>query len=128
VPNGLRDHGLTVEAHKDHFNSDEDDAVWIREVGRRGWAIITKDKRVRSRQLEVVALLNSGQPTFVVTSGNATAQSNVKTIMTALNDMIGCIRTIQPPFVAQITGAGQLTVLMTQAKLMELAAKGRHSK
>jgi hypothetical protein len=88
----LRNAGLRVEIHKDHFDSDADDATWIAETGSRGWAIITKDCRISSRQIEVLALLRSGQPTFVLASGNTTAQENAQSILTALPDIMGCIR------------------------------------
>ena len=115
----LRANGLTIEVHKDHFNSDAEDTLWIPEVGKRGWAIITKDKRVRSRQIEIVALLQSGQPTFVLTSGAMSASDNAKSIMAAMPQMIACINKYPPPFVAQITAAGALSMLATHSDLIK---------
>jgi len=108
-----------IEVHKDHFNSDAQDAHWIREVGKRGWAIITKDKRVRSKPIELLALLQSGQPTFVLTSGNATASDNATSILAARSDAIKCIQKYEPPFVAQITAAGKLSILLTKSDLIK---------
>jgi len=119
LPGILRAAGLRVEVHKDHFNSDIDDTVWISEVGKRSWAIITKDNRVKSRQIEVVALLRSGQPTFVLSSGNTTASENAKAILRALPDMLGCIDTQQPPFIAQITKSGALSIIATFSMLIK---------
>jgi len=119
LPELLRAAGLSIEIHKDHFNSDIDDAGWISETGKRGWAIITKDRRVKSRQIEVIALLRSGQPAFVLSSGNTTASENAQAILAALEDMLGCIRRHQPPFVAQITKAGKLSMIATHAMLIK---------
>ena len=119
VPQALRNAGMLVEIHSDHFDQDTADAVWIKEVGKRGWAIITKDRQVTSRQIEVVALLHSGQPTFVLTSRNVTSTENIKSILAAKDEMLGCIRTITPPFVATISAAGALSVILTQAQLMQ---------
>jgi len=38
--------GLIVEIH-DHFVRDEEDRVWLRTVGERGWVVLTKDQKLR---------------------------------------------------------------------------------
>ena len=43
----LRDAGLTVERHADHFAHDCPDETWLEVVGKRGWAAITHDGRIR---------------------------------------------------------------------------------
>jgi hypothetical protein len=119
-PDRLRAAGLIVEVHKNQdFNSDATDDEWLPIVGKKGWAIITNDKRIRSRQIEIVALLRSGAPSFVLTSASATAAQNAESFLTALPDVMGCIQSLQPPFVAQITGAGTLTLLATYSMLIK---------
>ena len=116
----LRAAGLRVEVHKDQdFYSDASDDVWLPIVGQRGWKILTKDKQITSRQIEVAALLKSGTHCFVLTSRNTTAKENATAILTALPQILGCIRTHQPPFVAQVTGAGAVTILATHAALIK---------
>ena len=48
--------GLVVEIHDDHFARDEEDHVWLKTVGERGWVVLTKDQRLRYRPLEISAL------------------------------------------------------------------------
>ena len=52
----LRASGLLVEFHADHFADDTDDQTWISEVGRRGWVVLTKDKAISRRPVEVHAV------------------------------------------------------------------------
>jgi hypothetical protein len=58
IPNALRDAGALVELHDDHFSQDAKDQVWLAEVGKRGWVVLTKDKRLRYRALETNALMS----------------------------------------------------------------------
>ena len=46
-PRVLRDAGLTVERHDDHFDQNTTDDVWLREVGGRGWIAISRNFRIR---------------------------------------------------------------------------------
>ena len=52
--------GLTVVIHDDHFARDEEDRIWLKAVGERGWIVLTKDQRLRYRPLEVAALRSGG--------------------------------------------------------------------
>lgn len=42
----LRAEGITVHLHQDHFPQDAADVVWMPEVARRGWPIISPDIRI----------------------------------------------------------------------------------
>jgi hypothetical protein len=61
--------GLLVEIHDDHFARDEEDRIWLRKVGERGWVVLTKDQRLRYRPLEIAALRASNARVFVA-AGN----------------------------------------------------------
>ena len=58
--------GLVVEIHDDHFVRDEEDRVWLRTVGERGWVVLTKDQRLRNSPLEIAALRASKARVFVL--------------------------------------------------------------
>jgi hypothetical protein len=119
-PGRLREAGLLVEIHKEQsFDSDTEDDEWLPIIGQNGWSIITNDRAIRSRQIEIAALLKSGAPSFVLTAGSATAFQNAEAFIKALNDVRGCIATLDPPFVAQITGAGVLSVIATKGSLIK---------
>ena len=49
VPNALRAAGAQVETHDGNFAPDAPDDQWIREVGRRGWLVLSKDEKIRAK-------------------------------------------------------------------------------
>lgn len=55
----LRSHGAIVHLIADHYPDDATmvaDEVWIEAGCRRGWCLLTKDKRIRYREAELAAL------------------------------------------------------------------------
>jgi len=120
VPDALRKAGLLVEAQQDHFNSDCDDPTWLAEVGRRGWVILTKDKSFRSRQNEVAALMRANTAAFFLTSSSTTGPQNAATFIKAIPQMFGLIASVSKPFLAQITPAGSVSIVLTHQMMMDL--------
>ena len=70
IATALRAQGVEVHTHDDHFAQDARDEEWLADVGRRGWAVITKDTRIRYRQTELAALVAGGVRAFVLTRGD----------------------------------------------------------
>lgn len=118
VPDALREAGIQIEIHKQHFESRCPDEVWLQEVGKRGWTVITKDERFRSRQIEIAGLLKSGAPAFVLASGNTTGEENARAILKAMPQMLKLIDKQPPPFIAKITATGALKIVLTQSDLI----------
>lgn len=55
----LREHGWTIHLIAEFYDDDAEDVSdeeWIAEGCQRGWALITKDKKIRSRAAELGAL------------------------------------------------------------------------
>jgi len=52
----LKDAGLTVERHRDHFDPDCPDEEWLHSVGKRGWIALTHDTRIRYKPNERAAV------------------------------------------------------------------------
>ncbi|MCC5637349.1 hypothetical protein LC593_16065 [Nostoc sp. CHAB 5844] len=42
----LKGAGLTIEVHHDHFDDNAQDVVWLPEVGKREWVVLTKDSNI----------------------------------------------------------------------------------
>ena len=119
VPESLRRFGLTVEIQQDHFESDCEDHVWITEVGKRGWIILTKDKQIRSRQIEIAALMRSDTATFVLTNANTSGPKNAETFIKAMPKIFELIKRIKKPFLATITPAGDVALARTHEMMIE---------
>jgi PIN like domain len=67
---GLKVFGENVEHLRSSFPENTPDTIWIPEVARRGWILVTRDKRIRTRPLEIEALIRTGLPTFIFTQKN----------------------------------------------------------
>jgi hypothetical protein len=66
LPEILRDAGLSVERHADHFAPDASDEVWLETVGREGWVAVTHDARIRYKPNELAAVIKHRVPLLVV--------------------------------------------------------------
>jgi hypothetical protein len=66
---GERVHTLTDVFGEDVAQQLEDDA-WIAHAGSRGWAALTKDKRIRHRTVEREAVATHQVPLFALSNGN----------------------------------------------------------
>jgi hypothetical protein len=118
VPDALRARGERVELLTDHFAQDAPDQDWLSEVGRRGWIILSKDKILRHNNLEIVELLRSGTHSFILTSGNSTAQENAAALVAALPTMKRMVGKFTPPFVGTVSKLGGVKVHWTFDKLI----------
>lgn len=80
----LREHDIVVHLIADHYEKDAQevpDEVWIAEGCRRGWVLLTKDKRIRYRAEELSAL--DGQ-LFCLAGGSATIAEMTERILSAM--------------------------------------------
>ncbi|MBI2774083.1 MAG: DUF5615 family PIN-like protein [Chloroflexi bacterium] len=62
---GLRAFGEDVQHLRDSFAAEAPDTEWIPEVARRGWVVVTRDKHIRTRPLELDALRSHGLRVFI---------------------------------------------------------------
>src|SRR5690349_20550172 len=84
VAERLRSEGLRIEILEDHFPADIPVAIWIPEIGKRGWLIFTKDSQIRHNNLEIVALLKANTHVFILTTGSQTGLQSAETILAAV--------------------------------------------
>jgi PIN domain-containing protein len=111
VANHLRAAGLKVCAHDDHFKQNTPDDVWLRDVGRRRWIVITKDKNIRKRYLERDALVAARVRAFVFTGGQISGVEMGEILVAAIGKIGKLLDSTPPPFVARITGAGDVAII-----------------
>ncbi len=107
----LRDAGLEVRIHDDHFAPDARDEVWLAEAGRRAWIVLTKDRKIRYRKNEIAAIRACGVRAFVLTSGDLQATEVGAAFLRALPAMERFMEQNPPPFVAGVSKAGRVTYL-----------------
>jgi hypothetical protein len=123
VASALRAEGLHVEIQEDHFPQDTPDHVWVPEVGRRGWVILSKDSALRHNHIELVALLRSNTHSFILTSANQTGAAMGAAFVAAIPQMRRIIAKFQPPCVSAVTPSGVVNVYMPHDKLISQIAE-----
>ncbi len=72
VANALRSAGELVELHYMHFEPDAEDARWLSDVGKRGWVVITKDRHIKSNQIEIVSMIEANVACFNLVAADMT--------------------------------------------------------
>ena len=93
MPQALRDAGLVAHTMVEVFGSREQhvaDDEWLERAGREGWIVLTKDKRIRYRHVEIEAIRLHGVKAFVLASGNLTGRQQAARFVANL----GQIRTV----------------------------------
>lgn len=108
----LRAAGMKVEVHDDHFPQDALDPEWLRAVGERNWIVVTRDERVRYRVAEKQAIRRAKVRAFVLAAqGNLRAEMLAEIFLKALPKIRRVLERQQPPFVAKISRAGDVSLL-----------------
>ena len=103
----LRDAGALIERLTEHFPRGTADEVWLTRAGQRRWIVLTRDKRIRYRQLERLALQAAKVRAFVFTGGNVTAKDTAAILVRALPRMSNIARADAGPFIYHLGKSGK---------------------
>ena len=119
VAQALSDAGARVEVHDDHFPKDTPDEDWLPEVAARGWIVVTKDQRIAYRNLEKLAVAQSGARLFVLVNRNLSAASMSAALVAALPRMARFADDEVAPFIAKVFQDGRVQAWRTAEDLAE---------
>ena len=100
-PTILRDAGLTVERHADHFPQDCPDEDWLRDVGQQGWVAITHDGRIRYKPNELAAVIKH-RVALLVMIGDAPYPQLAEAFVATRNRILRFIEQHEPPCIAKL--------------------------
>jgi PIN like domain len=112
VADALRQAGAVVEIHDDHFPQDVHDVEWLRDVGPRGWIVLTRDDQIRHRFHERTALIQAGVRAFVLARRSLSGPAMAEAFVQALPAMRRFVARYQAPFIARVTQAGSVSLLL----------------
>ncbi len=104
----LRGTGVQVEVHDDHFPSGATDAQWIPQVGKMGWIVLTKDKRITYNALERQAVARAGIRMFTLASTGLSGEDTAFAFKKALNPMLKFLGKNPAPFIAKVYKDGNI--------------------
>ena len=99
--------GAAVERLTRHLPKGTDDGTWLSFAGARDWVVLTRDKRIRYRRLERVALHAARIRAFVFTGGNITIGETGTILAQAFSEMSDICSREQGPFVYHIGRGGR---------------------
>jgi hypothetical protein len=99
------------------FREDAEDVAWLPVVAARGWAVLTKDKRIRRRAIEHEAIIASGAGAFVLAAGGLGGDAIAEAYARALPTMIRIWQARSRPFIATVTGQGKVTLMEGGARM-----------
>ena len=108
VSRALSEAGIAHEIHITHFEMGALDVEWLPEVGRRGWIVITKDKRISRNTLEVEALRNSGVGAFILSSDNLTGPEIADALVAAFPKIEAFVQANAKPFIGKFYKDGRV--------------------
>jgi hypothetical protein len=107
IAQALQAAGASVERLTRHLPKGTDDRTWLGYAGARDWIVLTRDKRIRYRRLERLALEAARVRAFVFTGGNVTLGETGSILAGAYQHIVRiCVREAGP-FVYHIGRAGK---------------------
>ena len=101
VPRVLRQAGLAVERHDDHFDDTTFDEEWLSEVGKRGWVVLTHNRRIRYNSRETAALMEAGVRAFFLI-GHTTHLELAENFVRTLESVYRFLARHRGPFLAKV--------------------------
>lgn len=101
-PRLLREAGLTVHVHVDHFEADADDVVWAPAIAERGWVGISRDRRITRTAMEYDAILFAGGRLFVMTGGGMKTDLLARNFINTLPKILDTIAASEAPYIAMV--------------------------
>lgn len=102
--------------HEDHFAPDCADVDWMRFATERGWLILTKDKRVRRRPIELGLIRTAGAASFILTGGDLSGADQSAIFVRAAARIAKLATTHTRPLIASISRSGAVTVIEGQRR------------
>jgi predicted nuclease of predicted toxin-antitoxin system len=109
IASALRKAGYSVEVHDDHFPPDAPDNLWLSDVSRRGWVVLTKDKRIRYRASELAAVSATRARVFTLTAGSIQAREMADIFILAMPKVQAFVVRNSPPYIVTISRSGVLS-------------------
>jgi hypothetical protein len=101
--------GHEIRPWYEHFPSALD-IDWLPAIGQHGWVLLTKDRGIRRRPLEVEAILNARVRAFVLTATDLTREAQADVFVRAMQKIVRICEQ-RGPFIYNLTRTGQLAIV-----------------
>lgn len=115
----LRKTGVQVETHDNHFPPGATDEQWIPEVGKKGWVVLTKDKRITYNTMERRAVAYAEIRMFTLASTKLSGKDAAIAFSNALEGMLKFVRKYPAPFIAKVYKDGKVDLWKDANELLD---------
>jgi predicted nuclease of predicted toxin-antitoxin system len=115
----LRESGITVEIHDDHFLQGAQDEDWLPQVGEWGWVVLTKDANIAKRTSERLAVANAKIRMFVLAAQNLPGEDMIAVFRKAFPAMREFARENPSPFIAKVYRDGRVEAWKPHTELLD---------
>jgi len=108
LADALHQRGRLVHMHNEVFPDRTPDRIWIPDVAKRGWIIVTRDKRLQTRHIEWMAFLRA-RARVLWFKGDRSSDLAIKDgFLLALPKIDKLTSHLSPPYIIKITPAGYI--------------------
>ena len=97
----LRNAGILVERHADHFAPDCPDDEWLSSIAERGWIAISHDRRIRYKPNELAAVVQH-RVTLLVIVGDSPYAELARSFVATLPRILAFIAAHRPPVIGKV--------------------------
>lgn len=101
-PGILREAGIQVEIHVDHFLPDSPDEEWLPEVAEKGWYVLSNDKGILSGEVQRSAVMRSGVGLFILVGGHVKAEEIAENFVNTFSKIEKFANEHDRPFIAKV--------------------------
>jgi PIN like domain len=115
----LRQSGITVEIHDDHFAPNTADVDWLPQVGECGWVVLTKDGNIARRTLEKIAVTRANVKLFILANEQLASNEMIKILIKAIVPMQNFVQKYPAPFIAKIYRDSRLEMWRDREALLK---------
>ena len=105
----LKENGRVAKHHDELFSQDASDVVWLTEAGKNNWIVLSHDRAIARKPLEIESLRRAKVRAFMpAAKGNLKGQEITEIIINALPAIEEFSQKNVPPFIAKIYRDGTL--------------------
>ena len=112
---GLSEAHIPFVAHRDLFEHDVPDEVWLAAAADKGWLVVTRDQRIRYRANELAAMRRARLHVFVFTQGGLTGAETGSILVRCHPSMVRHAALVPAPAFFSLTRSGDVKRLTATA-------------
>ena len=88
------------------FPPDTSDVEWLTKISKLDWIVLTKDKKISTRPLEIKAIASAEVKVFILVSGNLTSLQMADVFAKSLPKIENIVLGNKAPFIAKVYKSG----------------------